>query len=152
MPTATYNSYTPSKGLKIPKADYIIQQNLNETDVHPGYCQFGGPGSNVLVTLKWKKTMEARTKHFKPAHAVKKYIDGFFNPWDLQGLTSGSLAGMTGDKKEIFEALELFATSEFGFNSTQFNRIINTKAGTSRRAMNVNFPDYAVPKRKKFIP
>jgi hypothetical protein len=84
----------------------IIQQNLNETDVQPGYCQFGGPGSNVLVTLKWKKTMEARTKNFKPAHTVKKYIDGFFNPWDLQGLTSGSLAGMTGDKKEIFEALE----------------------------------------------
>jgi hypothetical protein len=23
MPTATYNSYTPSKGLKIPKADYV---------------------------------------------------------------------------------------------------------------------------------
>ena len=72
----------------------------------PGYCQFGGSGSNVMVTVKWKKTLEAKTKDAKPAHTIKKYMDGFFDPWDLQEVTASSIEFMSGDKKEIFDALE----------------------------------------------
>ena len=37
---------------------------------------------------------------------MKWYIDGFFNLWDLQGLNSSMVAAMTGEKKEVFNALE----------------------------------------------
>ena len=48
----------------------------------------------------WGKTTCAES-----SCAMKRYTDDFFNPWDLQGLNSSMVADITGEKKEVFDAL-----------------------------------------------
>ena len=84
----------------------IIQEGLEGTLVRPGYIQFGGEGSQVQVPAKWLAMMSAKTRKAGPSHKLKKFRDGFFNPWDLQSVTGKSIESMTGDKKELFDALQ----------------------------------------------
>ena len=50
--------------------------------------------------------MQGKTTRAESSCAMKRYIDRFFNPWDLQGLNSSIVAQMTGEKKELFDGLK----------------------------------------------
>ena len=72
----------------------------------PGYSRFGGVNSTVVVPDSWVSKMKIATKKKKASCSVKKYIDGFFNPWDLQALNTTIIEELPDPTKGIFEALE----------------------------------------------
>lgn len=81
-------------------------QVISSDNPAPGLVRFGGEGSNIQVPVKWLEVMQGKTTRAESSCAMKRYIDRFFNPWDLQGLNSSIVAQMTGEKKELFNALE----------------------------------------------
>jgi hypothetical protein len=72
----------------------------------PGYSRFGGANSKVVVPDSWVSKMKIATKKKKAPCSVKKYINGFFNPWELQALNTTIIERLLGPTKDIFEALE----------------------------------------------
>ena len=84
----------------------FLLQIISSENPAPGFIRFGGEGSRVQVPIKWTQMMTGKTKGAEASCALKRYIDGFFNPWDLQGLNTTIIANLTGEKKEVFDALE----------------------------------------------
>ena len=75
----------------------FLLQIISSDNPAPGLIRSGEDGSNVQAPIKWTELMRGKTKQAEASCALKRYIDGFFNPWDLQGLNSSIVATMTGE-------------------------------------------------------
>ena len=55
---------------------------------------------------------------------VKKLLDAFFDPWQLQG--------HKGTISEIINAIQLYATDNLDLTECEFNKAFNSKAGKAK--------------------
>ncbi len=141
-------SYKPGRGFRVPKSEYLVLENQHQP-VPAGYCKLGWARSTVVVLVEWKEGFDRKIKKKTPSYKVKKMLDAFFDPWELQGHNSTTIKEAQQPVPQIIEAIRVYATDELGLKDSDFTSIFNSKAGTSKRAMFTIDPERAVPKKIK---
>ncbi|KAH3841175.1 hypothetical protein DPMN_114633 [Dreissena polymorpha] len=68
-----------------------------------------------------------------PAFRLKKMIDGFFEPEDVQGRKAKEL----GNSHPIMRAIKLYAFQELKMKETTFIHELNSKLNSFRRVINL---------------
>ena len=85
----------PFEFISVLNQHVFLLQIISSDNPAPGLIRSGEDGSNVHAPIKWTELMRDKTKRAEASCALKRYIDGLFNPWDLQGLNSSIVATMT---------------------------------------------------------
>ena len=60
----------------------------------------------MAVTQDWLEHMNCKTKNMRPKCALKKYMESFFEPWEMQGKNSTNIENLREPAFSVFKALK----------------------------------------------